>query len=264
MSTITTGMREQYSDSQKLAARARLHQDSTVAETPWFPWVAARLGLSGGEAVLDIGCGPGWFWAASAEVVPHDIALTLADQSAGMVEEAVGRCRDAGFAKVEGRQADAMALPFADQSFDVVVAMHMFYHLGDQAGAMAEMHRVLKPGGRLVVTTNGRENLTGLYALTTAFGGGTVDPAAEAFGFERAEDLMRAQFGAVTVEEHPAGLRVTDPETVYLALTSYPPGDRASETQLAAFREAIETAFAAGDGVLEVRKQTGAFTAIKA
>ena len=42
---------------------------------------------------------------------------------------------------------------------------------------------------KLVVTTNGRDNLTGLYALTTAFGGGTVDPAAEAFGFERAEEV---------------------------------------------------------------------------
>jgi SAM-dependent methyltransferase len=264
MSTITKGMSEQYSDSQKLAARARLYQDSTVAGTPWFPWVAERLGLSGGEAVLDIGCGPGWFWAASAEIVPLDIALTLADQSAGMVEEAVGRCREAGFARVEGKQADAMALPFADQSFDVVVAMHMFYHLADQVAAMAEMHRVLKPGGRLVVTTNGRENLTGLYALSTSFGGGAVDPAAEAFGFERAEELMRAQFGAVAVEEHPAGLRVTDPETVYLALTSYPPGDRASEDQLVAFRAAIDKAFAAGDGVLTLRKQTGVFIASKA
>lgn len=264
MSTITSGMREQYSDSQKLAARARLHQESTVAGTPWFPWVAERLGLSGGEAVLDIGCGPGWFWAASAEVVPHDIALTLADQSAGMVEEALGRCRAAGFAKAEGRQADAMALPFADQSFDVVVAMHMFYHLSDQPAAMAEMHRVLKPGGRLVVTTNGRENLTGLYALTAAFGSGAVDPAAEAFGFERAEALMRAQFGAVLIEEHPAVLRVTEPETVFLALTSYPPGDRASAEQLAAFQAAIDAAFAAGGGVLEVRKQAGVFVATKA
>lgn len=264
MSTITKGMSEQYSDSQKLAARARLYQDSTVAGTPWFPWVAERLGLSGGEAVLDIGCGPGCFWAASAEIVPHDIALTLADQSAGMVEEAVGRCREAGFGSVVGRQADAMALPFADQSFDVVVAMHMFYHLADQAAAMAEMHRVLKPGGRLVVTTNGRDNLTGLYALTTAFGSGAVDPAAEAFGFERAEELMRAQFGAVAVEEHPAVLRVTDPETVFLALTSYPPGDRASAAQLAAFQEAIDKAFAAGGGVLELRKQSGIFIGSKA
>ena len=264
MSTITTGVKEQYSDSQKLAARARLYQDSTVAGTPWFPWVAERLALSGGEAVLDIGCGPGWFWAASAEAVPHDIALTLADQSAGMVEEAVGRCRAAGFARVAGLQADAMALPFADASFDVVVAMHMFYHLSDQAGAMAEMHRVLKPGGRLVVTTNGRENLTGLYALTVAFGGGAVDPAAEAFGFERAEELMRAQFGGVAVEEHPAAMRISDPETVFLALTSYPPGDRASEAQLTAFRDGIDKAFAAGGGVLEVRKQSGVFIGTKA
>ena len=66
------------------------------------------------------------------------------------------------------------------------------------------------------------------------------------------------------IEEHPAVLRVTDPETVFLALTSYPPGDRASVEQLAAFQAAIDAAFAAGGGVLEVRKQAGVFVATKA
>ncbi len=62
---------------------------------------------------------------------------------------------------------------------------------------------------------------------------------------------------------HPARLRVTEPEDVFLALTSYPPGDSADEAQLAAFRNAITEAFQAGNGVLEVGKESGLFISRK-
>ncbi len=185
------------------------------------------------------------------------MALTLADQSAGMVGEAVERCGALGAWTVEGREADAAHLPFADASFDTVVAMHMMYHVADQAAAIAEMARVLKPGGSLAVTTNGAGNLRELYALTTVLGSQPVDPASVAFGFDTAERLMEAQFGNVTLAVHPARMRITDPEDVFLALTSYPPGDRAGEAELSAFREAIAGAFARGDGVLEAHQAMG-------
>lgn len=255
--------RHYHATSRKLAARARLHQAYSVAETPWFEWVASRLPLRAGDAVLDIGCGPGWFWAASAAVVPAGIELALADQSAGMVAEAVERCTALPFGSVTGVEANAAALPFAEGSFDVVVAMHMLYHLPDPAVAIAEMARVLKPGGTLAVTTNGVDNLRGLYQLTTVFGSEPVDPAGVAFGFDKAERLMRAAFGNVERAEHPSGLRITEPDDVFLALTSYPPGDGADDEKLAAFRAAIDGAFAAGGGVLEVEKQTGLFLSRK-
>ena len=62
---------------------------------------------------------------------------------------------------------------------------------------------------------------------------------------------------------HPAKLRITDPEDVFLALTSYPPGDGASEAQLAQFRKAIAQAFAEGGGVLEAEKEMGLFISQK-
>ena len=58
-------------------------------------------------------------------------------------------------------------------------------------------------------------------------------------------------------------MRITDPEDVFLALTSYPPGDAASDEQLTAFRAAIERAFADGGGVLEVQNEMGLFLATR-
>lgn len=264
MSSITSGNLEQYSDSQKLAARARLHNEYTIAEMDWFPWVAKQLPLSANARILDTGCGPGWFWAAAASELPKDIELTLSDLSPGMVQEAVERCRPLPFAAVTGQQADATDLPFENGSFDVVIAMHMLYHLPDPSTALAEIYRVLKPGGFLAVTTNGAGNRRELYALTTVFGSEPLDPSAAAFGYDAAERFMQAQFGNVSMAQHPAHLRVTRPDDVFLALTSYPPGDRADEAQLAAFRDAIADAFQAGNGVLEVGKESGLFISRKA
>ncbi|MBB3918265.1 hypothetical protein GGQ65_005600 [Rhizobium fabae] len=70
---------------------------------------------------------------------------------------------------------------------------------------------------------------------------------------------MRAQFGNITLSHYPVRLRITEAEDVFLALTSYPPGEGAGEPQLAQFRQAIADAFRQGDGVLEVRRESALF-----
>jgi SAM-dependent methyltransferase len=256
-------LRKQYGTSEKLAARARLHQNYSTAEVPWFQWVAANAGPLPGARVLDVGCGPGWFWASVADRLPDDLDLTLADLSPGMVAEATTRVQGHRNWSVAGTEADVSALPFPDESFDAVFAMHMLYHVPEPAAGIAEIARVLRPGGFAAVTTNGPNNLRQLYALTTAFGGKSSEPVAEAFGFEGAERLLRAKFGNVAIKQHPGGMRVTDPEDVFLALTSYPPGDGASAAQLTAFRDAIDDAFASGGGALEVETEVGLFVSRK-
>jgi ubiquinone/menaquinone biosynthesis C-methylase UbiE len=263
VSGITSGMAQQYGDSQKLAARARLNSKYAISDVGWFPWVASHLPLQSGNRVLDIGCGPGWFWAATASIWPEKLDLTLGDLSLGMVQEAVDRCRTLPFGSVRGQQADATMLPFEEGSFDAVIAMHMLYHLPDPTRGIAEMFRVLKPGGVLAVTTNGAGNMRRMYELTTVFGSPPSDPAASAFGFDAAEHLMRSQFGNVTMALHPSKLRITEPEDVFLALTSYPPGDGATEPQLAKLRDAIASAFKQGDGILDVEKEVGLFLSRK-
>lgn len=263
MSSITSSNAEQYSDSQKLAARARLHNKYTIAEYEWFSWIAEQLPFKAEDSILDIGCGPAWFWAKAIEVLPQDLHLTLSDLSLGMMQEAAERCRTLPLASVTGQQADAGNLPFDDASFNAVIAMHMLYHLPDPQAALAEMYRVLKPGGFVGVTTNGVNNMRELYALATVFGSAPCDPAGAAFGYDVAQKMLQDQFGNVTMTQYPAHLVVTDPEDVFLALTSYSPGDMADRIQLDALRKAIGNAFQAGNGGLKIEKESGLFISQK-
>ena len=263
MASITQGMDRQYADSDKLAARAKLHGFGR-AEVPWFTWVAQHVSLPlQGGSVLDVGCGPAWFWPEALQVLTGDIHLTLFDQSPGMIEQSLDRCRLLPLTSIEGRVGDATELPFGDASFDTVIAMHMLYHVADQERAIAEFRRVLKPGGSLVVTTNGVDNMQELYRLTTIFGSAPIDPSAVAFDIERARTLMGSCFGNVEFDIHPDQMRITDAETVFRALTSYPPGETAAVEQQQAFRHSIDAAFSAGSGGIDVTKQVAVLVSRK-
>ena len=77
----------QYKDPTNLHARVALHAKHTVAEQPWFAWVADQLEWPPGGDVLEVGCGSGLLWANIAPLLP-ELRLTLTDISEGMLDAA--------------------------------------------------------------------------------------------------------------------------------------------------------------------------------
>jgi SAM-dependent methyltransferase len=111
-----------------------------------------RMRLSPGALVLDVGCGPGTDTLPLAEIVGPAGMVHGIDHDAAMVEEAERRANAAGLAgRAEHRQGDAYALPFADATFDAVRSERLFLHLHHPERATAEMVRVTRPGGRVVL-----------------------------------------------------------------------------------------------------------------
>ncbi len=104
---------------------------------------------AGTDAVaLDVACGPGIITAALAPRVREVVAFDL---TAEMLNQARQRCARAGLSNVTFRQGSATAMPFADGSFDAVVTRLSLHHFQHPAQPLAEMARVLKRGGALVV-----------------------------------------------------------------------------------------------------------------
>jgi len=114
--------------------------------------------------ILDIGCGTGRFAASVLRHVP-DAEVWGLDLSGGMLRRAAARST----AQEEGRlhlvQADSEQLPFPDDYFDAVTCSHSFHHYPHQEKVLAEMHRVLRPQGRLLLIDGDRDRLWGWFVF---------------------------------------------------------------------------------------------------
>ena len=108
--------------------------------------------LQPGQRVLDVGCGPGVDTIALAELLGASGSVEGVDADPTMVAAAEHRASAAGLHdRVHHRVADALALPFAAQTFDAVRSERVFQHLSDPRAALAEMLRVTRAGGWIVV-----------------------------------------------------------------------------------------------------------------
>jgi ubiquinone/menaquinone biosynthesis C-methylase UbiE len=138
---------KQYETDRHLQTRIRTHQLYSKGAN-LEQGVDEVLKLEPHEILLDIGTGPGNF-PTRLRAAGHLGRLVGMDFSNGMLE--VARTKTDA---VEWIQGNAMELPFANSSFDVVTARHMLYHVPDMNKAILETKRVLKPGGRFMAVTN--------------------------------------------------------------------------------------------------------------
>lgn len=107
------------------------------------------LGIRPGEAVLDAGCGPGLLTAELAGLVGERGRVLAVDKSRVMLDLARQRCR--GMSRVELRDGSIERIEEADASFDAVVCTQVLLYIADVPAVLAELHRLLKPGGRIAV-----------------------------------------------------------------------------------------------------------------
>lgn len=102
-----------------------------------------------GQRILDAGCGPGFYVAElAAKVGPGGLVVGV-DRSSDML--GLAAARSAGRSNVEFREGEATALPVRDEEFDAAVSVQMLEYLTEVDAALAELHRALRPGGRLAV-----------------------------------------------------------------------------------------------------------------
>ena len=151
-----TLMHKAYASDEALAVRQRTHDLYTNPKVNFQDWVLNRIVWRGDEQVLDVGTGPGMYFEAVQARIPNG-RIVGADLSLGMIQRAA---QQPGAAQIGLTNADVQMLPFADQTFDVVLASHMLSHVPDIDQALIELRRVLKPAGILIAATNARYNGT--------------------------------------------------------------------------------------------------------
>jgi SAM-dependent methyltransferase len=201
-------VRTQYADEANLKARKAIYTD---VEGPDAREEAIRAVVEGApRQILEVGGGEGEMALRILEEL--DCELAFVDQSERMVEIAVGKGLDA-------RVADAQDLPFADESFDCVLAAWMLYHVADVPRGLAEIARVLRPGGRLVAVTNGSDHLRELKALA-----GDRWFSGNPFTRESAPPLLADAFSSVEQRDLDGWVTMHDDEGIWRYLGSMSAG----------------------------------------
>jgi arsenite methyltransferase len=111
--------------------------------------VHEALGAQPGDRVLDAGCGPGFYVAETLERVGPEGSVVGVDASAPMLALSAKRCE--GHSNVEFHEGDVAALPVGDADFDRALSVQVLEYVADIPAALAELRRVLRPGGRLLI-----------------------------------------------------------------------------------------------------------------
>lgn len=198
----------QYASDANLRARQRLweYQRPPFDLVAWVLDVADVSGASG-HYVLDVGCGNGMYLR---ELSRRRVDAVGCDLSPGMLTSARPYPRLVN--------SDVTKLPFPADTFDVVLAPHMLYHVSDRDAAAVELRRVLKSTGCCVVVTNGERHMRSLRALVEAAVRKATptwemrNPSTQTFSLENGETQLRSAFESVASvrPDDVAPVRITD------------------------------------------------------
>ncbi len=153
-----------------------------------------RLRAVPGQRVLDLGCGPG---DGAAWLRRRGVDAIGLDYSQGMIDKA----RREALLSGKLTRGDAGRLPFKDGAFDKLVCTNSFHHYPDHTSALAEMRRVLKPGGLMLLVDPRQDHLFGRFAIELVeeriFGLKEV----RIYGLDKWRELLReAGFSSATAQ----------------------------------------------------------------
>lgn len=189
----------QYGRESNLLSRRSLWEHVEGERAPDVLWeTIAELAP---RRVLEVGGGPGELSARMRDELAAEVSFV--DVAPRMVELARGRGLDA-------QVADVQDLPFGDASFDTVVAAWMLYHVPDLDRGLAEIARVLEPGGTLVAVTNSVRHVEELDRLI----GALWDGFDRQFNAENGEEWLRRHLRQVGRRDVVSRAVVPDRETL--------------------------------------------------
>jgi ubiquinone/menaquinone biosynthesis C-methylase UbiE len=260
---------EAYATDENLAIRYQTHDLYSRPKIDFKRWVMEAINWRGDEWVLDIGSGSGSYFELVKECAPNGRHVA-GDLSIGMVRQAHQNPQGEGF---ELANFNAQHLPFRDDTFDVVLANHMLYHVPEVETALAEISRVLKPIGCLIAATNSLDTMPEIDTLArracTLLGYPRQEfrTSHSSFALENGPVMLAHHFRAVARHDLPSAFHFPDvgPVIAYLnsmrALrASQLPGDLSWEEFMNVMEKQI-TRLIRHFGELQVHKLAGVLVA---
>jgi SAM-dependent methyltransferase len=254
-------LKKQYQDSSNLDARVRLHQRFSANPHGWHPWVFDHFELPPACRILELGSGPGYLWRANLARIPAGWEIVLSDFSAGMLDETQRQLGERAPFRFE--VIDAQSISFEDGHFDAVIANHMLYHVPDKPKALAEIRRVLKPGGHFYASTIGERHLSEIADLIKKYNGQSTSwqNVAASFTLENGAAQLSPCFADIELDRYIDSLEVTEATPLVDYILSGRNDIPAKKRER--FKEFVQQELESRGGVIHIHKDSGLFTAMR-
>ena len=249
-------VQEQYKTSGNLATRISIHDKYSVNKMGFGNWIFSHYGDLSGLRVLELGCGNGAMWKNRQDVIAGTEEFVLSDFSEGMLAAAK---ENLGNERIKYQVIDILDIPYEDNSFDVVIANMMLYHVPEIHQGLREVRRVLKKGGKFFAATYGEHGITEFMAQVlrdTNF----KDELNRNFTLQNGGEILSNHFQSVTGYNYEDALEVTVTEDLadyMLSLTSMA-DVKLGKDELTALLDTSKN-----NGVIRVPKEYGMFVCEK-
>ncbi len=246
---------QQYENASNLRARIAIHELFSTNKEGWMPWFFKELKqelsmmssnyknynkkisneniseLSNLDLkqpnikILELGCGDASLWNKNFNYIPSNWEITLTDFSDGMLKDAkknLGEKRSRFNFKI----VNAENIPFEEESFDVVIANHMLYHVPNINKALKEINRVLKSEGILFASTVGKNHMKEIREIISTFDIYSLTSESweitDSFQLENGLKIVSEYFNMVELKRYKDNLKVTDPVYILDYIFSMP------------------------------------------
>lgn len=255
-------VKEQYKDDNNLSIRIKLHAKHSTNKQGFIPWLFEQYKFSNRNHILELGCGNGEQWQNSIQHLPSDCILVLSDFSEGMVKNVWEKYSNHN--NLLAQTIDIQNIPFPDNSFDVVIANHMLYHVPDLPTALSEVKRILKSGGKFYSATNGNGGMRPY--LHNAFK--QINPKHDfftqnfSFNLQNGIEMLRDYFGDVQRVDYEDSLSITETQDLIDWLKSTITIANYSENDLHGFYDYFDS-IRLREGAINIPKETGLFISTK-
>ena len=211
VTSMDNALKAQYEDDANISARIRLHNDYSINPEGWYPWLFRQMELKNGMKVLEVGCGIGTLWQKNRDRIPEDISILLSDKSEGMLRDAARLTKND--VRFTVKQFDCAVIPYADHTFDAVIANHVLFYCDDLDAALKEIRRVLKTDGKLFASTYSREHMKEIRQLVQDFNPQirlSEEPLYEVFGLANGEEKLKPFFSSVELRRYEDAIETED------------------------------------------------------
>jgi len=252
-------VRQMYQEKDTLSIRMRFHKKFSTNQYGWSNWLFDQYQFRDRNKILEAGCGNGWHWRGKTDRLPANLQAILTDLSPLMLKKAHESV--SGDSRFLFAEMDIQHIPFTDGSFDAVIANHMLYHVPDRPKAMAEVRRVVKPGGVFYAATMGDNNMREMEGIFCEFEtkyGHVIrfsHPAKVVFTLQNGADFLRGCFDSVEMREYQDSFVITDSDAFFAYINSMNPIPPEWGPKL---MDIIKRHFDK-DGVMRVSKEQGLF-----